>query len=73
MWWHRREDRRPVRPVGQGIGDGDTVLLFGQGRRWSELIEETQELPPVRWSPANPPPTATTDLVRPFVRGRESS
>jgi hypothetical protein len=69
MWWRRgHEDRRPVRPVGQGIGDGDQILLYGQDRRWTELIDATQELP-VRWSNPNPPvATDTTRLVRGHVR-----
>lgn len=72
MWRRRREDQRQVRPQGQGIGDGDTIMLFGQQRRWTELLAaDTVELPTVSYLPTNPPPTATTDLVRPFVHRTE--
>jgi hypothetical protein len=48
MWRHRRhEDRRPVRPVGQGFGDGDTIMMFGQDRRWSDLVEQFGQPLPV--------------------------
>jgi hypothetical protein len=71
MWWRRRhEDRRPVRVEGERLPDGDTVLFPGQSKRWTELLDETRELPAVRWSPANPAPTASTDLVRRFVLGK---
>jgi hypothetical protein len=61
MWHRRREDRRPARPIGQGIGDGDTVLMFGQTRRWSDLHDKFG-------APRSTPPT---ELVRPYVPGSQ--
>jgi hypothetical protein len=48
----------------------DTVLLPNQRARWTDLLADTQPLPVVKWSPANPPAaTASTSLVRGYVRG----
>ncbi len=70
MWWRRKyRDRRPVRPMGEGIGDGDTILMHGQRARWTDLVmDATRELPVVRWPYTTlPVATASTDLVRPYV------
>lgn len=68
MWpWRRRQQHQPVRAEGAPVPDGDTVLFPGQTRRWTDLLGTTLELPTVPWSPANPPATDTTELVRPYM------
>jgi hypothetical protein len=67
--WRRRNDTRPVRPAGQRIGDGDVILMHGQGGRRAELLGPTQERP-VQWSDPSPPVATDSGRVRPLAQGR---
>jgi hypothetical protein len=37
--------------VGQGFGDGDTIMMFGQDRRWPDLVEQLGQPLPVKVRP----------------------